>query len=532
MNNIIIKALSSKKQFIFLLFIAIFFTLSGCRQKDEALLNLEKIDMLLHQEKADSAYNMILKIKKEDLNDNEKKAYYNMLITWSRYVNYLPFNTNTLINQSISFYQSKKDYKKLALALAIKGEAIYEIGNTRVAIDCLKRCELIANNINDLFLKDKLYGAFTMINCQQNEYELALKYGKKRLEVAHLSKNRAWIAGSLNQIAVCFYGLEELDSACSYINKCIPYIKYIDNYEKGIIFDNIGFFNIKNNPDTALKYLRKAEKINPSVDTYDNLAQIYAKQGKFQIADSMWNLALNKASLKQKVTITENIIKYNNQKTEKYILSLKSKLIVLKDSLNRIEKQQKVEKQQSKFDDDIAQKKNESSINLLKKGLGTCFFIAVLIITFILYRQKQYKRNQEDIIESFKYNLDNQKKTIEKQNKTILSNKHIITKQQNEIEQKTIKIRHGFELYKQICQHNTIVKWDKRDYADFFDYYSIIKRDFMDNIYKQFPQATVRQRIYLILEEKGWEAQDIAQCLGIEQKSLRTIKYRINKKQM
>lgn len=54
----------------------------------------------------------------------------------------------------------------------------------------------------------------------------------------------------------------------------------------------------------------------------------------------------------------------------------------------------------------------------------------------------------------------------------------------------------------------------------------------MDNIYKQFPQATVRQRIYLILEEKGWEAQDIAQSLGIEQKSLRTIKYRINKKQM
>lgn len=164
--------------------------------------------------------------------------------------------------------------------------------------------------------------------------------------------------------------------------------------------------------------------------------------------------------------------------------------------------------------------------------METCFFIAVLIITFILYRQKQYKRNQEDIIESFKYNLDNQKKTIEKQNKTILSNKHIITKQQNEIEQKTIKIRHGFELYKQICQHNTIAKWDKRDYADFFDYYSIIKRDFMDNIYKQFPQATVRQRIYLILEEKGWEAQDIAQSLGIEQKSLRTIKYRINKKQM
>lgn len=87
MNNIIIKALSSKEQFIFLLFITIFFTLSGCRQKDEALLNLEKIDMLLHQEKADSAYKMISKIKKEDLNDNEKKAYYNMLITWSRYVN-------------------------------------------------------------------------------------------------------------------------------------------------------------------------------------------------------------------------------------------------------------------------------------------------------------------------------------------------------------------------------------------------------------------------------------------------------------
>lgn len=519
------------KQFILLFFIVISFTLDSCQQKkDKTILELEKIDTLLHQEKGNAAYNRIQKINTKTLNDEEKRAYYNMLITWSRYVIYLPFNTKALINQSISFYQKQKDYKKLALALAIKGEAIYESGNTKEAIDCLKRCELIAEDTNDFFLKDKLYGAFTMINCQQNEYELALKYGKKRLEVAHLSQNKAWIAGSLNQVAVCFYGLEKLDSACSYINKCIPYIKDIDNYEKGIIFDNIGFFNINCNQDTALKYLRQAEKINPSADTYDNLAQIYAKQGKFIKADSMWNLAMNKANLKQKVTITKNILKYNNKTTEKDMLSLKSKLIVLKDSLNRIEKQQKVEKQQSEFDENITRLKNNSSINFLKNGLRVCFFIAIFIITFILYRQKQYKRNQKGIIESFKSDLSKKKKTIEKQDKTISSNKNIITKQKNDIKQKTTKLQHGFELYQQICCHRPISKWDKNDYDDFFDYYNIIKKDFMNNIYKLYPHATIRQKIYLILEEEGWEKQDIAQCLGIKQKSLRTIKSRINKK--
>lgn len=519
------------KHVFILSLLAVTLFLGSCQQQSNTYTHLEAIDSLLHQELADSAYQQIIKTDTSILKSDADQAYYYLLLTWSRYVKYQPFTTDSLINQSINYYQHKKETDKLALAYAVKGEAIYEAGNITEAILCLKECEHLAQTLKDNFLDNKLYGALTMINSQQNEYALALKYGKKRLETALRSQNKSWIAGSLNQLAVCFYGLKEQDSACQYINRCIPYIKNVTDEEKVILLDNIGFFNIETHPDTALKYLHIAERIAPSADTYDNQARIYANQGQEKEADSLWTIALEKSNLKQKITIIEAILQHKNKMRcpEKETGYLKSQLLTLKDSLNRKIKETNIEKQQYHFDYLTAQHSKDQSINILEKeliGLGS-----FLIFLFFLFLYKRHKNKTETFKQMDALETDIKKKDeIIKNLKTVSENNQ---KFANELETKLNKqntnILSGKQLFESIKQGQTTASWKKKAYIQVFSYYAVFHPSSAEDILLKHPNATPRQKIYLILKEEGWDDEKIAQCLCISKDSLRTIKYRLNK---
>ena len=158
------------------------------------------------------------------LESTQDSAYYCMLLTWGRFVKYMKYTPYSGIDKSISYYKKKNDKNKLALSYAIKGGAIYETGNIGEAIKNLKESEKLAVLQNDIFLNYKLYGELSAANNQEGKYDLALKYAQKRLEASFLSKKRNWIATSFNQLAVGYHGLYKHDSACFYINQCIPYI--------------------------------------------------------------------------------------------------------------------------------------------------------------------------------------------------------------------------------------------------------------------------------------------------------------------
>lgn len=55
-------------------------------------------------------------------------------------------------------------------------------------------------------------------------------------------------------------------------------------------------------------------KLGPSVDTYDNLAQIYIKQGEKEKADSLWRKALQTQDLAKKIEILSTILRQNKKK--------------------------------------------------------------------------------------------------------------------------------------------------------------------------------------------------------------------------
>ena len=518
------------KKIIYVVVLIAFFS---CQNQRKMYSQLEKIDTLLHTECYDSAYQLIGQLDVATLTNEEDSAYYYMLLTWGRFVKYIGYTSHSNIDKSICFYKKKQDKSKLALAYAIKGGAVYEVGNIEESINCLKESEKLAKNLNDIFIEYKLYGELAFINNQEGKYQLALIYSKKRLRASILSRKINRIVTSLNQMAVAHYGLSQMDSACYYINKCIPYIGKLEKKEKGIVLDNIGFLNMEKYPQKALKYLRIAEKECPSVDTYDNLARIYARQGKEQLSDKYWRKALSQCDIKHSITILDAILKHkvDNNCSEEETGPIKSQLLVLKDSLAKHKEVNNVEKQQYSYDYQMEQEKKDQSMSWLLNWiliLGIVLFASFVLIFFIWKNGKRLKAcltaKDSDIVK-LQSIIDSKPKKCEKKSK------RTTMPQSSKIKSEQI-FQRGCKLYDSICSGKTVIMWSHEDFCDFFTYYTAIKNTQINTDLKKYSQLSDTLKLYLILTEEGWDKKRISECLGVSLATLRTYKYRLKEKEI
>lgn len=510
-----------KQYTYFILVIVIMMAFYSCENKSKVYSQMERIDSLLHQERNDSAYKLIKTIKTHELKNEKDSAYYYFLLTWGRYVQYLPYMPKTYIDKSIEYYKKIRDKKKLAIAYTIKGGAAYEVGKVEEAVKSLKEGEKLAEYLNDTFIDYKLYGNLTVVNSKEDKYDLAIKYARKMLEVSRKSKNKEWICASLDQMAVCYYGLEQIDSARFYINQCIPHIDSITSKAKYFILNNIGFLNMEKDPQMALNYLRIAEKECPTVDTYDNLARIYARQGKEKKADSLWKKALAMGDIDQKITICEAELKHKTDcgRSEKETGPIKSQLLALKDSLAKYRKITNVEKQQYFFDHQTIQEKKNRSIDWLLSGIVLAGFILFASFILIIYTHKNENK--------LKANLIDKDSTIFKLQTTLDTQRKKSKKEPN------FDLQKGYLLYESIINNGgTVQDWGKEDFNNFFAYYITVKNPMFKTVMEKYSLLSPKIRLYLVLREEWWKKERIAKCLNVSLVTLRSYKYRLKEKEI
>lgn len=418
---------------------------------------------------------------------------------------------DTLIDLSIAYYEGK-DKEKFTRAKFYKACSLWKTGRLKEALSLLKDIENVPVSTKTRY---RIYSAIGTINTQAGENEEALRYAYKELALSKKIGNMQARIGSLDQMAVVYERIGQKDSAIHYISQCEPLLnQQMTDKVRAIIYINIGYFNRDSNPHKALNYLEKAESIMPSSSLFDNKAYIYANQGWESAADSLWNIAINKGKLSDRIAAVTDMLKHKQDIGDKASASaLAFKLLSLKDSLAQKRKNDSVAIAQREYDFQTIIEEKETSLSALLIAIVTTLFF-ILVGTFYIARRHRIRMGE----------LTNQKEENERIVKEQMRMLEKVTKLQKE------STARGSVLFDTLRGNGSIVRWNTQDYEDFFTFYAQKDVTYFMEIKNGYKGLTNINMLYLILMHEGWRKEDVARVLGVKANSLRVMKMRIKEK--
>lgn len=505
--------------------------LTNCSNDNDTHEKLSEIERLLEKEKYELAMNNLSDINVKRLNE-ENKAYYDLLMTQANFCLDKQTDSDSLINESIRFYEENNNKILLAKAYYYKGITCYQRGNKSEGINLIKKAEHLAKGTSDLNFITKIYINLSFINIDTGNYQTGLSYAKKALQTARKANNKILVALSMNKINAAFNCMGKIDSCLVYSQKTIPYIKYLNKNDKLEVLTNIsiGFVN-KGLYDEAILYAKKSLEIKPNAHAYYIIGSIYFERGENRKAWQLLNDALttNGLELKAEVLLWMADLKKEEGKY-KEASELEERALATKDS---IKIKQQTEHMLSLQNNAERKAADAQAQNRLVIAISAVMVVAAAVmISMLAYnrrRRNATKRQIEDIsrtTEQYRQKIseldkekDKNEKEIEKLNKKIESLK----------EKRMTILGHGRMLYDELEKGGKTITWKKDDYEAVIEYYRTIDPKTIESIERNYKKLTPYNTFILIMADKGKTNDEIMQTTGISYSALRTMKHRINK---
>lgn len=503
--------------------------LTNCSNDNDTHEKLSEIERLLEKEKYELAMNNLSDINVKRLNE-ENKAYYDLLMTQANFCLDKQTDSDSLINESIRFYEENNNKILLAKAYYYKGITCYQRGNKSEGINLIKKAEHLAKGTSDLNFITKIYINLSFINIDTGNYQTGLSYAKKALQTARKANNKILVALSMNKINAAFNCMGKIDSCLVYSQKTIPYIKYLNKNDKLEVLTNIsiGFVN-KGLYDEAILYAKKSLEIKPNAHAYYIIGSIYFERGENRKAWQLLNDALttNGLELKAEVLLWMADLKKEEGKY-KEASELEERALVTKDS---IKTKQQTEHMLSLQNNAERKAADAQAQNRLVIAISAVMVVAAAVmISMLAYnrrRRNATKRQIEDIsrtTEQYRQKIseldkekDKDKKEIEKLNKKIESLK----------ERRMTILGHGRMLYDELEKGGKTITWKKDDYEAVIEYYRTIDPKTIESIERNYKKLTPYNIFLLIMINNGKSNDEIMQTTGISYSALRTMKHRI-----
>lgn len=505
--------------------------LTNCSNDNDTHEKLSEIERLLEKEKYELAMNNLSDINVKRLNE-ENKAYYDLLMTQANFCLDKQTDSDSLINESIRFYEENNNKILLAKAYYYKGITCYQRGNKSEGINLIKKAEHLAKGTSDLNFITKIYINLSFINIDTGNYQTGLSYAKKALQTARKANNKILVALSMNKINAAFNCMGKIDSCLVYSQKTIPYIKYLNKNDKLEVLTNIsiGFVN-KGLYDEAILYAKKSLEIKPNAHAYYIIGSIYFERGENRKAWQLLNDALttNGLELKAEVLLWMADLKKEEGKY-KEASELEERALATKDSIKIKQQTEHMLSLQNNAERKAADAQAQNRLVIAISAVMV--FAAAVMISMLAYnrrRRNATKRQIEDIsrtTEQYRQKIseldkekDKDKKEIEKLNKKIESLK----------ERRMTILGHGRMLYDELEKGGKTITWKKDDYEAVIEYYRTIDPKTIESIERNYKKLTPYNTFILIMADKGKTNDEIMQTTGISYSALRTMKHRINK---
>ena len=505
----------------------------GCG-KDRVSERLIQIDSLLTADKVDSAKILLGSIPMSDLQSKKDSAFYYLMQTEIQYRKWIPAQSDSAINYSVSYYQGSSDKEKLARAYYYKGVAILENKEFTEAIYMVKRAEKLADKTDNLLLQHKIYETLSHYNSSAYEKNLALRYAKKAYQVAKNlnDKNRQAIA--LIYMAGDYHSLGRMDSLAICIQECLPLTNFITDRDKAYLYTRMGELYTDSEPEMAKKYLLKAETIHPQLWTYVALSNIYMKENDIEKAQKIWKKAQQMAGSLTAMIKVLSAMRHQCMEQEDYrqANALADSIIQKQDLLYSQREQAKIGEIQAKYDKEAAERDIKEQV----MGWGLALLVMVVVIfSWLSYRSYKGMRAKKELAET-KVQLEAYTRKAEELEKSDKTN----TKEIGELHKKINDLHHrqagilakGKLLYEDIAEGGTTVHWGKDDFINYLEYYKLKDLPFVNEMETNYNHLSPKYIFFAVLEHEGHDDEDIQHIMGISESTLRSTRSRINSKKL
>lgn len=505
--------------------------LTNCSNDNDTHEKLSEIERLIEKEKYELAMNNLSDINVKRLNE-ENKAYYDLLMTQANFCLDKQTDSDSLINESIRFYEENNNKILLAKAYYYKGITCYQRGNKSEGINLIKKAEHLAKGTSDLNFITKIYINLSFINIDTGNYQTGLSYAKKALQTARKANNKILVALSMNKINAAFNCMGKIDSCLVYSQKTIPYIKYLNKNDKLEVLTNIsiGFVN-KGLYDEAILYAKKSLEIKPNAHAYYIIGSIYFERGENQKAWQLLNDALNTNGLELKAEVLLWMADLKKEEGKyKEASELEERALATKDSIKTKQQTEHMLSLQNNAERKAADAQAQNRLVIaISAVIVVAAAVMISMLTYNRRRRNATKRQIEDIsrtTEQYRQKIseldkekDKNEKEIEKLNKKIESLK----------ERRMTILGHGRMLYDELEKGGKTITWKKDDYEAVIEYYRTIDPKTIESIERNYKKLTPYNIFLLIMINNGKSNDEIMQTTGISYSALRTMKHRINK---
>jgi tetratricopeptide (TPR) repeat protein len=129
------------KNIIILLTAAVFsILLAGCDHDTATLQELSRIDSMVYHQHEQEALPLLQQMNIEQFSKKER-AYHAVLLSMALYKNYVPFISDSAINEAVNYFKKSGDDLKYLKALVAQGCVLEDMGNLEQAVDSYHRAE-------------------------------------------------------------------------------------------------------------------------------------------------------------------------------------------------------------------------------------------------------------------------------------------------------------------------------------------------------------------------------------------------------
>lgn len=553
-NNAYLCSMNMKKMIYLFAFLHMLAGCNGTRVAEK----LNQIDSLIAKEQFDSASIIHHSLNKVDMSP-EDKAHYYLLATQLGYITYHPLPSDSLLDLALMYYNKIGNTQKLADAYYYKSFRSRNNQDYPQAILYCKEAEHLADQSKDIRLQYKIAENLACLNSFCENDLLQLQYAKKALSIADRAHNNNWLAYSYNRISFAFAKLNQLDSASFYIEKTIPYIKYIDDPNKAVFLMNMGLLYKNNDPQKAKDLFVKALEHDELPLTLEHLADVYYAEGNKEKAYSLWKKALTISGGEgyEKDNLIHSIISYDLEHGNIDDVSKNvDEIINIKDSILNKLKNDTIKDLQLRFDHEVAMHEADKKLINMQWLLMGSAIILVLMAFYLFYRKKKEEaRQREHQDQLYAYTTEIEQLTANRDQtlahiSELESNKEANLQKINQLEkeardaetaikklnlsiQKLLndaapKLKEGKMLYDQIMEGKTALNWSYREEEYFNKYYAAIHYQSYNRIrkVKRVTKLSAHNMFYLILKEMGKSDEEVKRIMVLSPEGLRSIRSR------